>query len=195
MGASDTRAIGSTWRRWDLHVHTPASVVHNYRGADPWGRFLTELASLPAELSVVGINDYLFVDGYRRVFDEWRQGRLPNLEAIFPVVEFRLQQLAGVDGDLRRINYHVIFAPGLDPDIIDAQFLHGLSARFQLSAASGPAWSGFLSRKNLAAFGSALRQQLPPERQAQHPENDLESDSRTLSYRSRTFANCWTTRR
>jgi ABC-type lipoprotein export system ATPase subunit len=173
VAEAGTVTIGSTWRRWDLHVHTPASIVNHYGGNDAWDRFLDELSSLPPEMSVLGINDYLFVDGYRRVLSEWRQGRLPNLEAIFPVVEFRLQQLAGVDGDLGRINYHVIFAPGLDPDLIDAQFLHGLAAKFQLSTADGPPWSGFLSRDNLASFGAAVREQLPPERRSQHSESDL----------------------
>lgn len=173
MTAAGDSTLGSTWRKWDLHVHTPASIVHNY-GPDPWDRFLSDLAALPPALSVIGINDYLFIDGYRRVLDEWHQDRLPNLEAIFPIVEFRLQQLAGVDGDLSRINYHVIFSPEVTPDAIDAQFLHGLAAKFQLSASSGPPWSGFLSRDNVQTFGAALRASMPAARQREHPESDLE---------------------
>ncbi len=36
---------GTEWRIWDLHVHTPSSLVNGY-GADDdetWERFLTEL--------------------------------------------------------------------------------------------------------------------------------------------------------
>ena len=37
-------ARGSLWRRWDLHVHTPASLHHNYGlGNDVWERFITAL--------------------------------------------------------------------------------------------------------------------------------------------------------
>ena len=28
-------ARGSLWRRWDLHVHTPASLYHNYGSGRP----------------------------------------------------------------------------------------------------------------------------------------------------------------
>jgi len=54
---------GSFWRKWDLHVHTPASIYHNYAGPEPWEKFIQELEQLPAEFKVIGINDYLFLDG------------------------------------------------------------------------------------------------------------------------------------
>ena len=58
-------ARGSLWRRWDLHVHTPASLYHNYgSGSDVWERFITALEQLPKDFSVIGINDYLFLDRY-----------------------------------------------------------------------------------------------------------------------------------
>lgn len=67
---------GSTWRKWDLHVHTPASIVHNYGGNDPWAQFIDDLETLPPEFKVIGINDYIFVDGYKRVLQERADGRL-----------------------------------------------------------------------------------------------------------------------
>jgi len=166
-------SIGSIWRRWDLHIHTPASMVNHYGGIDPWDRFLTELSSLPPEMSVVGINDYLFVDGYRRVLEAFRSGRLPNLEAIFPVIELRLTQLAGVEGELRRINYHVIFEQQFDPDTIEAQFVNGLAVHYQLTPGGAP-WSGFPTESNLAALGRQIRADMPAERQREHQESDLQ---------------------
>lgn len=166
--------IGSTWRRWDLHIHTPASIVQNYGGEPGWDRFLSELAALPPQLSVIGINDYLFIDGYRRVLHEWRQGRLPNIEAVFPVVEFRIRELAGVDGDIKRINFHAIFEPGIDPDIIEAQFLAGLSPKFQLTPDGSRPWSGFPSHENVAQFGAEIRATTPDDRRDRLPQNDLE---------------------
>ncbi len=37
---------GSKWRKWDLHVHTPASLFHNYKGTpdQAWEVFLQGLA-------------------------------------------------------------------------------------------------------------------------------------------------------
>ena len=37
----------------------------------------------------MGINDYLFIDGYRKVLEYREQGRLQNIELVLPVVEFR----------------------------------------------------------------------------------------------------------
>jgi predicted metal-dependent phosphoesterase TrpH len=68
---------GSVWRRWDLHVHSPASHVQKYGSDDrAWERFLADLEALPASFAVIGINDYLFIDGYRRVLSAKAAGRL-----------------------------------------------------------------------------------------------------------------------
>ena len=60
---------GSEWRIWDLHVHTPESITQNYSG--DWDRFIEELAALPPDIKVLGINDYWFFDGYKRVRAEF----------------------------------------------------------------------------------------------------------------------------
>ncbi len=87
---------GAEWRKWDLHVHTPASIKHRYTGeTDPWDRFLTELERLPREFAVIDINDYWFLDGYKRVREEFEADRLQNLDDIFPVLELRLDQFGG----------------------------------------------------------------------------------------------------
>ncbi|KKG15173.1 hypothetical protein EO98_15220 [Methanosarcina sp. 2.H.T.1A.6] len=66
---------GSEWRKWDLRVHTPASIVNSsYPGPGPWEAFLTDLEALPPEFKVIGINDYLFIDGYKRVREEKVKG-------------------------------------------------------------------------------------------------------------------------
>src|SRR4051794_27192316 len=114
---------GAEWGKWDLHVHTPASLVHRYKGgADAWPRFLDELESLPPEFSVLGINDYWFLDGYRRILSERAAGRLSNITEVFPVVEMRLDQFGGSGSKLSRANLHVIFDPKLHPDVIQSQF-------------------------------------------------------------------------
>ena len=52
---------GSEWRKWDLHVHTPAS--HNFIGT--WEQFYTSLKD--ANCDVIRINDYFSVDGYKKI--------------------------------------------------------------------------------------------------------------------------------
>ncbi|MDN7184278.1 hypothetical protein M0D69_40950 [Caballeronia sp. SEWSISQ10-4 2] len=92
-------AIGSTWKKWDLHVHTPASIVNNYPGdaEAAWAAFFDDLEALPPDFKVIGINDYVFVDGYERVLNAKRhEGRLQNIDLILPVIELRLDKFAGV---------------------------------------------------------------------------------------------------
>lgn len=82
--------IGSTWKKWDLHVHTPSSVVHNYSGTDDeaWEAFLLDLEALPPEFKAIGINDYIFIDGYERVRKaKLEQDRLKNIDLILPAIE------------------------------------------------------------------------------------------------------------
>ncbi len=75
---------GSKWRKWDLHVHTPASIFQRYGGdtEQAWERFLQDLERLPDEFKVLGINDYLFIDGYKRLLKEKKQGRLKNIDLL-----------------------------------------------------------------------------------------------------------------
>jgi len=71
-------------------------MVQNYGG--DWGKFLDDLELLDPYSKVLGINDYLFLDGYKKVQEARTKGRIPNIEAVFPVIEIRLEQLAGVTG-------------------------------------------------------------------------------------------------
>src|SRR5687767_7369123 len=109
---------GSDWIKCDLHVHSPASFYHQYGDKnDPtvWDRYLRELEALPSEFKIIGINDYLSVDGYEKIVAEKRNGRLANIECILPVVEFRLNRLVGNE-KTKRLNYHIIFSDAVAPD-------------------------------------------------------------------------------
>src|ERR1700723_3377881 len=101
---------GAEWRKWDLHVHTPCSLHQNYGGptATTWSRYLDDLEALPPDFSVLGINDYWFLDGYRKIVEAREHGRLKNLAAVFPVLELRINQFGGTDTGLSRVNIHVI---------------------------------------------------------------------------------------
>ena len=158
------KSRGAQWRIWDLHVHTPASVVQHFGLNDDatWERYISELEALPPELKVVGINDYWFLDGYRRVLDAKADGRLQNLEAIFPVVELRLEMFSGVTGPWKRVNLHVIFDPEIGADTIEQQFINALSNQFDLApGAEGASWSGAVTRQSLKDLGRAIKANVP----------------------------------
>jgi len=85
---------GSEWSKLDLHIHTPCSIVQEYGGntIEAWDKFIIDLENLPPEFKVIGINDYIFLDGYRKVLEYRNQGRLKNIDLILPVVELRLDK-------------------------------------------------------------------------------------------------------
>lgn len=154
---------GSQWRLWDLHVHTPESFENGYAG--DWSRFLNELEALPNEFRVIGVNDYLFLDGYRRLMAEKKDnGRLKNIELLLPVVEFRIAKFAGVEfRKTTRINLHVIFSERVGADIIQEQFLNALSSSYSLdSKVTDVTWSGVITKASLTQLGADIKARIPP---------------------------------
>ena len=167
---------GSEWSIWDLHVHTPASIVQHYgdESEDTWQRFLSELEQLPSEIHVLGINDYWFLDGYKRVREARDSGRLANIREIFPVVEFRLSMFGGTESSLKRQNLHVIFDPTLDITTIQSQFLNALEAKFTLLPERRASWSGSVTRESLVDLGRAIKTTAPPDKLADYGSDLME---------------------
>lgn len=152
---------GSEWRKWDLQVHTPASLVHYYSGPDPWERFIRELEQLPPEFKVIGINDYLFLDGYSRVLAEKAKGRIANIDLFLPVIELRLDKFGGSPGHLSRVNYHVIFSNELSPEVIEQQFLNALCSKYALfpqydHLRKTGGWAAIPTKKSLSDLGRLI---------------------------------------
>jgi predicted ATPase len=110
MSINNNFSKGSEWRKWDLHIHSPSSIVQSYGGDGKWDEFITALEHLPPEVKVIGINDYYFIDGYEKVMGYKKQGRLSNIEKIFSVLEFRIDTFgSGNENNLQKINLHIIF--------------------------------------------------------------------------------------
>lgn len=153
---------GTEWSIWDLHVHTPDSIEHGYgSGGTAWPRFIDELERLPKDLKVIAVSDYWFLDGFRKIAEERSKGRTANLDAVFPAIEIRLQDFAGTDGSLRRINAHVVFDPQTTADFIEQQFVGALAPSFQLLPGQTAAWSQTITRASVEDLGNKVIESVP----------------------------------
>lgn len=115
---------GSEWRKWDLHIHTPASFHWDGQrfSSDPYSPENAPLvdqminAMNEAEPSVFAIMDYWTFDGWFALKHRLSQPDAPQLEkTVFPGIELRL--MAPMKG---RLNAHVLFSDKIDnQDLID----------------------------------------------------------------------------
>ncbi len=180
---------GSNWRKWDLHVHTPDSIINDYPGHKEaaWEAFLTDLENLPDEYRVLGINDYIFLDGYRRVLAERAKGRLPNIDAVFPVVELRLDMFGGRSEDkLKRINYHVLFSNEVAHETLQSQFINGLKKSYYLDSGS-KSWDSIPTVASLTSLGKEIYEATPADKRNQFPSSMAELGFNNLNFNLETI--------
>ncbi|GMR19508.1 MAG: AAA family ATPase [Gammaproteobacteria bacterium] len=110
--------IGSEWRKWDLHVHTPMS--YGYTGS--WDQLITQIKK--AKCNVIGINDYFSVAGYKKIKNEIDNGTL-NIgdKYILPIVEMRMtdsvQNKYTKTNGITHFNFHIIFSDKINVDDIE----------------------------------------------------------------------------
>lgn len=109
-GAIDTQnKRGSTWHRWDPHIHAPGTALNNqYTGPDPWEAFLGAIETSDPPIRALGITDYFGIERYEQVVEQQRQGRLANVGLIFPNVELRLSIETS---KASAVNIHLLFSP------------------------------------------------------------------------------------
>ncbi|MGQ8867691.1 TrlF family AAA-like ATPase [Myroides sp. TSA_177.3] len=154
---------GSEWRKWDLHVHTPFSIYQRFGNNDDttWETYIKDLESLPEDFAVIGVNDYLFLEGYAKLKKEQTDNnRLPNLK-LLPVVEFRIEKFAGINFEqLKRINLHVIFSDEVLLETIQSQFLNTLEQSYYLE--SGEPWTRAITPQSVEELGKQIKSSIPP---------------------------------
>lgn len=109
---------GSEWRKWDLHVHSPFTWVNNQYlrnengeiGNDEINKYIDKI--IESGLSVIGLTNYFKFDDMdfkikERLNDKGIQTFL-NLEV----------RLNNINKENKMIDYHIIFDPDLDNELI-----------------------------------------------------------------------------
>ncbi len=105
QGSIDAR--GSEWHRWDPHIHAPGTVLEDGFAGD-WESYLDKLESADPPIRALGVTDYLSIQTYKDVVSHKKDGRLPNVDLIFPNVEMRLDTKTAKG---KGINLHLLFCP------------------------------------------------------------------------------------
>ena len=153
---------GSEWHRWDLHIHSPASALNNQfpklaNGDPDWESYISALETL-GDVPAIAITDYFSIDGYKKVLEFKKAGRLQNIALILPNIEFRIDKVIETSKGKRRLNYHVLFSDSVTPEQIEEHFLQeikfvwdGDPQRTDLSLS--------IRRENLSLLGERLKKE------------------------------------
>lgn len=148
---------GSDWRKWDLHVHTPASALAHSFG-DNWDAYVEALIEAIRKhgISAIATADYFTIEGYRNLLTYYdvstrtlsTRDKSKSAEvAIIPGVELRLNIF---NSDKDSINLHVFFNAELcSIDFINSHFLEELKVSYR-----GKEYS--LKKQALLAIGKSI---------------------------------------
>lgn len=163
MSTPSQLSRGSVWRKWDLHIHSPLSILNNQfahktDGTTDWESYITKLEQL--DICVVGITDYFTIDGYKRVRQFKDAGRLENIHTVLPNIEFRLKTIVSSRKDAQeiRLNFHVVFSDEVAEQDIEEHFLHDIPFYYQ-GDPQNPVEKRKLKVSNLEALGEQLLKQ------------------------------------
>ncbi|SYZ71924.1 putative ATPase involved in DNA repair [Candidatus Zixiibacteriota bacterium] len=178
---------GSEWRKWDLHIHTPQSIVQQYGGDTPeiWNQFVAKISSLPSEVKVLGICDYLFIDGYEKL--KARKSEFPNIALLIPNIEFRLDTFAGTTNSKRRHNFHVLFDTSVSIPDIREQLLNCLSKGYHITDKSE--WQQTPTVRSLSDLGRQIKQQAPEGNPVRN-KTDLQVGFDNITYSREDIMKC-----
>lgn len=101
---------GSTWSKWDLHVHTPETKLSDAYsttdGTDSWEKFIEKIDS--SDVQVIGITDYFSIDNYEKFITLYNTKQHTVKKYFFPNIEFRLD--VSVNRNAEEVNIHLIFS-------------------------------------------------------------------------------------
>ena len=160
---------GSTWNKWDLHIHTPLSIEQHYGGDRPevWEKFISDLEKLPDYYKVLGINDYFTIKGYNELVKFQKSGRLQG-RILLPVIELRVKAFGNLNPDdaWKRVNLHVIFNNN-NIDEIYSQFLNLLKYEYSTFNKTG------LNESSLIEFGQSIINATPVDKRTNNSAREV----------------------
>jgi len=146
---------GSEWRKWDLHVHTPAcALAHSF--GDNWDIYVERLIEAEETHQIIAIAtaDYFTIEGYKTLLKYYdsknhiisQNGKSTSIYLI-PGTELRLNNF---NSENESINLHVLFDPDFcSHGFIESNFLEKLRVSYR-----GGEYD--LKRQNILAIGKSI---------------------------------------
>ena len=158
---------GIEWHKWDLHVHTPESILNNDFGQD-WDIYVKNLLTKALEnnIQAIGITDYFSIDGYLKLKTDYLDNN-EKLSTLFnddeidkikkilflPNIELRLSTFVGKTAG--SINYHVIFSNEVSINDIKENFLENLYFTYEANP-DDKNLNKKINRQNIEYLGEKL---------------------------------------
>jgi hypothetical protein len=96
---------GSEWGQWDLHVHTPNTILNNQFG--DWEEYVKTIEAHP-HVRVLGVTDYMSITNYSKLKSLKSGHRIRTIELLIPNIEFRV---APPTDKATAINIHLLISP------------------------------------------------------------------------------------
>ncbi len=170
---------GSEWRKWDLHVHTPASILNNQFSSD-WDQYIHELftKAIAQNIAVIGITDYYSIEGYKKIKRDYIENEnklkiifateletdpeyLDKIKSIklLPNIEFRFKDIILSGDKSQKIEGHIIFSDELSIEDIEENFL--IKVTFLDKIKLGSTDKTPLTKSNIEKFGKRMKEEQP----------------------------------
>lgn len=114
-------AIGSTWHKWDMHIHTPYTKINNQykeKGTDEiWKTYCEKLND--SGIDAFGITDYGSFENYLNLKRNRNSYGLKSYIFIFPNLELRVSGLTpkkreDKDSYHSKVNIHILFSNNVE---------------------------------------------------------------------------------
>ena len=135
--------IGSTWNKWDLHIHSPLTHHNNLYKGISIDDFVNKL--IVSELSLVGITNYFYFENNE--LEQIRQSvsKQGSNITVLSNIEFRIHQ-PNKDGEW--INIHCIFAEHLTTSKIN-----DILSKLQLTNTTADGHNIYCSNSSISSSG------------------------------------------
>lgn len=101
---------GSEWRKWDLHIHAPATKLNDQfktADGDVWDEYCQRLYD--SDVHAFGITDYFSADTYFSTCVKFQERYPDSGKVFFPNIEIRSTDV--VNKAQEEVNIHLIFNP------------------------------------------------------------------------------------